>query len=78
MFESRIGSLATAPHTPRASYEGQIKPERFTGMAELRLAKPLSLTQFGVNHVRLEPERGLHSDIGIQLRTNLYTCSKAP
>jgi len=24
-------------------------------MVELRLAKPLSLTQFGVNHVRLEP-----------------------
>jgi uncharacterized cupin superfamily protein len=38
-----------------ASYEGQIKPERFAGMVEWRLAKPLSLTQFGVNHVRLEP-----------------------
>jgi uncharacterized cupin superfamily protein len=55
MSESRIGNLATAPRTPSTSYEGQIKPERFAGMVELRLAKPLSLTQFGVNHVRLEP-----------------------
>ncbi|MBB3412058.1 putative cupin superfamily protein [Rhizobium sp. BK316] len=55
MSESRIGSLATAPRTPSPSYEGQIMPERFAGMAELRLAKPLLLTQFGVNHVRLEP-----------------------
>lgn len=55
MSVSRIGSLATAPRTASASYEGQIKPERFAGTVELRLAKPLSLTQFGVNHVRLEP-----------------------
>ncbi|MDP9813938.1 putative cupin superfamily protein [Rhizobium tibeticum] len=55
MSENHIGSLATAPRTPTASYDGQIRPERFTGMVELRLAKPLSLTQFGVNYVRLEP-----------------------
>ncbi|GAC1040293.1 cupin domain-containing protein [Rhizobium sp. No.120] len=55
MPESRISSLAIARCTPSAAYEGQIKPERFAGMTELRLAKPLSLTQFGVNHVRLEP-----------------------
>ncbi|RDJ05046.1 cupin domain-containing protein [Rhizobium grahamii] len=55
MPESRIGSIASAPRTSSASYEGRIRPERFTGMTELRLAKPLSLTQFGVNQVRHEP-----------------------
>lgn len=55
MFKTLICSLATAPRTADISYEGQIKPENFAGMVELRLAKTLSLTQFGVNHVQLEP-----------------------
>ena len=32
-----------------------IKPERFAGKHEGRLAKAVGLTQFGVNHVTLEP-----------------------
>ena len=52
---TRQGSLATAPVQPGLNYDGEIKPERFEGMRELRLAKPLALTQFGVNHVTLQP-----------------------
>ncbi len=32
-----------------------IKPERFVGMHEGRLGKLVGMTQFGVNHVLLEP-----------------------
>lgn len=52
---TRIGSLATAPVTPGTAYGGKRRPERFTGNRELRLAKPLGLTQFGVNHMTLQP-----------------------
>lgn len=55
MSVSRLGSLASAPVQPSLNYDGAIKPERFEGMRELRLAKPLALTQFGVNHVTLQP-----------------------
>ncbi len=53
---TRIGSAATAPMTPGLNYGGEIRPEKFEGMREWRLAKPLSLTQFGVNQVTLQPD----------------------
>ena len=52
---TRIGSLATAPATPGLNYNGEIRPEKFEGMREWRLAKPLGLSQFGVNQVTLQP-----------------------
>jgi uncharacterized cupin superfamily protein len=55
MSITRKASLATAPVQPGLNYGGEIKPDRFTGMRELRLAKPLALTQFGVNQVTLQP-----------------------
>jgi uncharacterized cupin superfamily protein len=55
MTTTRLGSLATAPAQPGLNYDGVIRRERFEGMHELRLAKPLGLTQFGVNHVTLQP-----------------------
>jgi uncharacterized cupin superfamily protein len=52
---TRIGSHASAPVTSRTNYDGEIHPEKFAGMREWRLAKPLCLTQFGVNQVTLQP-----------------------
>ena len=52
---TRLGSLAKAPLTPGTAYGGKIEPERFAGRKEWRLAKPLGLTQFGVNYVTLQP-----------------------
>jgi uncharacterized cupin superfamily protein len=52
MAATHISTLDEAPATePRPL----LKPEWFAGMRELRLAKPLGLTQFGVNHVTLAP-----------------------
>ena len=52
MAVTHISTLDEAPATePRP----MLKPEWFAGMRELRLAKPLGLTQFGVNHVTLAP-----------------------
>lgn len=55
MSTTRIGNTASAPATPNLGYDGQIHPDRFRGKHELRLSKPLGLTQFGVNLVTLEP-----------------------
>jgi uncharacterized cupin superfamily protein len=52
---TRLGSIATAPLTPGIAYGGKREPERFTGRKEWRLAKPLGLTQFGVNYMTLAP-----------------------
>lgn len=38
-----------------ANLDAPIRRERFAGFHEGRLAKPLGLTQFGVNHVTLDP-----------------------
>ena len=52
---SHIGKLAKAAATPGIAYGGKMEPERFAGRKERRLAKPLGLSQFGVNHMTLEP-----------------------
>lgn len=52
---TRIGSVQTAPATDVLNYDGKIHPEKFSGMRELRLSKPLGLNQFGVNQVTLQP-----------------------
>lgn len=43
-------TFAAAPQ-----YSGAVRPELFAGRREARLAKPLGLTQFGVNQVVLAP-----------------------
>ena len=52
---THIGKLAKAAATPGIAYGGKMEPERFAGRKERRLAKPLGLSQFGVNHMTLEP-----------------------
>jgi len=52
---TRLGKLAKAAVTPGIAYGGKKVPERFTGRSERRLAKPLGLSQFGVNHMTLAP-----------------------
>jgi uncharacterized cupin superfamily protein len=52
MAVTRISSLAKAPVS---ELRPMLRPEWFAGRNEKRLAKPLGLTQFGVNHVTLEP-----------------------
>ena len=52
---AHIGKLAKAAATPGIAYGGKMEPERFAGRKERRLAKPLGLSQFGVNHMTLEP-----------------------
>ncbi len=53
MAASRIGQVAQVSMSGRAS--GGLRPEWFVGYREGRLAKPLGLTQFGVNVVDLDP-----------------------
>lgn len=55
MAKTRVGTVRTAPATQGLNYDGNIRRDRFEGMSELRLAKPLGLTQFGVNLVTLQP-----------------------
>jgi uncharacterized cupin superfamily protein len=52
---AHIGKLAKAAATPGIAYGGKMEPERFAGRKERRLAKPLGLSQFGVNHMTLAP-----------------------
>jgi len=56
-MESRIRRLSNVPVTTGLpdSWSGRIKPELFTGKHEARLARAVGITQFGVNHVTLEP-----------------------
>ena len=49
----RISKLDDAPVTSLGT--SAIRPEWFVGKVERRLAKPLGLTQFGVNHLTLAP-----------------------
>jgi uncharacterized cupin superfamily protein len=55
MPETRTGHVSASPSVASPAYGGAIRPELFAGRAEARLAKPLGLTQFGVNQVRLLP-----------------------
>ena len=50
---AHISKLAEAPVTPLGT--SALRPEWFVGKVERRLAKPLGLTQFGVNHLTLAP-----------------------
>jgi uncharacterized cupin superfamily protein len=50
---ARICRLEDAPLTPLG--RSALRPEWFVGKVERRLAKPLGLTQFGVNHLTLAP-----------------------
>jgi uncharacterized cupin superfamily protein len=52
---ARRGSIDKAAITPGIAYGGKIEPDRFAGRKEWRLAKPLGLTQFGVNSMTLAP-----------------------
>ena len=52
MPETRVGKLGEA--SPR-TFVPTIHPEWFTGQHVLRLARVLGVTQFGVNHLTLEP-----------------------
>ena len=56
-MESRIRRLSDVPVTTGLpdSWSGRVKPELFTGKHEARLAHAVDITQFGVNHVTLEP-----------------------
>jgi uncharacterized cupin superfamily protein len=48
---ARSGDVAAVTGVPR----DYLRREWFTGRSRRKLTKPLGLTQFGVNHCRLEP-----------------------
>ena len=54
---SRIRTLSDVPVTTGLpdSWSDRVKPELFTGKHEAGLARAVDITQFGVNHVTLEP-----------------------
>ncbi len=52
MPQTRVGGIAEP--SPR-TFVPTHHPEWFTGQSEQRLARVLGLTQFGVNHLALEP-----------------------
>jgi len=56
-MDTKLGRLSEVPVSTGAyaNLDAPIRRERFTGFHEARLAKPLGLTQFGVNHVTLDP-----------------------
>jgi uncharacterized cupin superfamily protein len=56
-MESRVRRLSDVPVTTGLpdSWSDRIKPELFAGKHEARLAHAVDITQFGVNHVTLEP-----------------------
>ena len=57
MPQTRVLSLANVPRStglPKTVID-PIKPHLFAGMHESRLGKSVGLTQFGVNHVTLDP-----------------------
>lgn len=51
---SKISDLRISSGLPEG-INNPIKPERFSGFHEGRLGKTVGMTQFGVNHVTLEP-----------------------
>ncbi len=56
-METRVLHLSAVEMIPwlDRAYSSAIKPEWFEGQTEGRLAKPLGITQFGVNLVTLAP-----------------------
>jgi len=56
-MRSRIGQLSEVPVTIGlpAAWTNPVRPELFAGKHEAGLAKAVDITQFGVNHVTLEP-----------------------
>ncbi len=56
-MRTRLGRLSqtAASKGMRADVADPIKPELFAGKSEAQLAKRVGLTQFGVNHLVLEP-----------------------
>ena len=56
-MQSKIGhlSLSSVSSGLPTAVANPIKPEWFAGQHEARLATPLGITQFGVNHVTLDP-----------------------
>jgi uncharacterized cupin superfamily protein len=58
-MQTRVGRLAQTAGSQGAV--SAIKPELFAGRHEAKLAKAVGLTQFGVNHLTLEP--GSHSSL---------------
>src|SRR5437764_4004064 len=54
---SRIRRLSGVSVTTglQGSWSGRVKPELFAGKHEAGLARTVDITQFGVNHVTLEP-----------------------
>jgi uncharacterized cupin superfamily protein len=56
-MESRIRKLSDVPVATGlpASWSDAVKAELFSGKHEARLARAVDITQFGVNHVTLEP-----------------------
>ena len=51
---SKVADVRTSRHFSE-EIANPIKPERFSGFHEARLGKEVRITQFGVNHVTLEP-----------------------
>jgi len=54
-METKVGHLAQVSVASGGPGRAGIKGELFAGMHEARLAKSVGVTQFGVNHVTLEP-----------------------
>lgn len=53
---TRLGRIAETPPSWRMRpVANPIKPERFAGKGEAQLGKGVGLTQFGVNHLTLQP-----------------------
>lgn len=57
MTETLLKTLADVPIKTPSSYESEnpIRPDWFAGVHEGQLGKQVDLTQFGVNHVTLDP-----------------------
>jgi uncharacterized cupin superfamily protein len=51
---TRIGHMTSTPRLEGAA-TGGLYPERFAGRSEAQIGKRVGLTQFGVNHVVLQP-----------------------
>lgn len=54
-METRIARLADAPLRTRRPGDYAIRSEWFEGFSERQIGKLVGMTQFGVNHVTLEP-----------------------
>ena len=54
-MHTRIARVPETDEAPRKPYVPELRPEWFAGKREKQLGKAVGLTQFGVNHVTLEP-----------------------